>query len=368
MTFRLLASGRPASTQPVLDMARLADSLPVNVMAADLDLRLVFINRAARETFKTLDPEIRRMFQIGSRELLGGSIHRVHRDPTKVQRVLNDRSAFPHQVDLRFGEAVMRATIDVVVSEAGDVVGYCVVWESAAEKERQAHAATRDLVAIASTTSEAAVEVAAASSQSSSQADLVASASEEMSASISEIAQRVGQAAAATSRGLLASLDVNASMAALSSSTAEIAGLVRFIESVASQTNLLALNATIEAARAGESGRGFAVVASEVKSLAQQVSNATGEIRSKVDAIQSDAAAAGSSLQDMGEVVQEINDLQTGIAAAVEQQSATASDISRNINVVAETSRRLNEIASSLQEMAGSVERRSEELKSLIGS
>ncbi|MDE3205885.1 MAG: hypothetical protein KGQ66_16880 [Acidobacteriota bacterium] len=52
----------------------------------------------------------------------------------------------------------------------------------------------------------------------------------------------------------------------------------------------------------------------------------------------------------------------------MEQQSATASEISRNINVVAETSRRLNEIASSLQEMAGSVERRSEELKSLIGS
>jgi methyl-accepting chemotaxis protein len=96
-------------------------------------------------------------------------------------------------------------------------------------------------------------------------------------------------------------------------------------------TNLLALNATIEAARAGDAGKGFAVVASEVKELAQETARATGDITAKVTNIQSDASRAAQAITQISEVIQQINDLQTTIASAVEEQTATTNEISRNI-------------------------------------
>jgi methyl-accepting chemotaxis protein len=347
-------------------VAQLVEAIPVNVMAADLDLNLVYVNASARQTLEKLDPEIRRQFRIGSNELLGGSIHRVHKDPARVERILRDPKSFPHRVTLRFGDVALRATMNMVHGAGRELTGYVVVWESVADEERLAKEATDDLSSIASSASSSAASVVASSSESSMQADLVASAAEEMSASISEIAQRVSMAASAADRGVRAATQVNTSMEALNMSTTEIASLIGFIEGVADQTNLLALNATIEAARAGDTGKGFAVVAAEVKSLAQQVANATGEIRSKVAAIQTTAASAGASFVDMTTVVDEINDLQSGIAAAVEEQTATASEISRNISVVAHEARALNDVAASLGEMAVQVERRTDDLKSLL--
>lgn len=368
MNFRLIPGGHDSSAKAAFDLTLLADQVPAHLVGADLDMKIVYLNRASRESLTRLPAGAQRLFRVGSDELLRSSARHSAGGVAGAVRRTGDPSLSGRTIELSFGDQVLRVHVEVMEDTDRRPVGYSLVWDCGIGRDRQAQAATGELVEIATATSTAASEVAASSSQSSAQAALVATASEEMSASIAEIAEQVGQAAAATSRGLAASLDVNASMAALSSSTADIAGLVRFIESVASQTNLLALNATIEAARAGESGRGFAVVAAEVKSLAQQVSNATGEIRAKVDAIQSDTAAAGTSLHDMSAVVREINDLQSGIAAAVEQQSATSSEISRNISVVAEASRRLNDVASSLQDMAGSVERRAGELRALLTS
>ena len=133
------------------------------------------------------------------------------------------------------------------------------------------------------------------------------------------------------------------------------------IEGIAEQTNLLALNAAIEAARAGSSGRGFAVVADEVRNLAQRTQASTAEIQQMIDSLKAgaknavsvmtdsqdlardsvaQAQAAGSSFENIAHVIDRINDMSAQIATASEQQSTVAEEINRNVHDIEDLSRR----------------------------
>ena len=115
--------------------------------------------------------------------------------------------------------------------------------------------------------------------------------------------------------------------------------------SIAEQTNLLALNATIEAARAGDAGKGFAVVAGEVKDLAQETAKATEDIARRIEAIQSDTGGAVEAIGRISSIIEQINDYSATIAAAVEEQTVTTSEMSRN---VAEAATGTSQIAHSI--------------------
>ncbi|WP_370038512.1 methyl-accepting chemotaxis protein [Nocardioides sp.] len=187
----------------------------------------------------------------------------------------------------------------------------------------------------ASVTSDKAASASSSSSEVSASIQTVASAAEEMTASIREIAQNATEAASVATGAVGVASQAQDTVASLGESSAEIGQVIKVITSIAQQTNLLALNATIEAARAGDAGKGFAVVANEVKELAKETAKATEDIGRKIEAIQGDTSGAVSAISEISEVIGRINDIQTTIASAVEEQTATTNEIARSVTEAA---------------------------------
>jgi methyl-accepting chemotaxis protein len=173
--------------------------------------------------------------------------------------------------------------------------------------------------------------VAAASEQAATNVDRVASATEEMTATVNEIAQNSEKARTisetAVSRAGNASVKVNE----LGHAAGEIDKVTEVITQISEQTNLLALNATIEAARAGEAGKGFAVVANEIKELAQQTAKATLEIKDRIRGIQVSTEDTVDQISEISGVINDVNEIVSTIAAAVEEQAVTSQEISDNV-------------------------------------
>jgi methyl-accepting chemotaxis protein len=172
----------------------------------------------------------------------------------------------------------------------------------------------------------------AAAGEVSAGVQAVASGAEEMGAAIREISISATEAAQVAANAVGAAAQAKELMIKLDDSSAQIDSVVRAITAIAEQTNLLALNATIEAARAGETGKGFAVVAGEVKDLAQETAKATEEISRRTEAIQADTRVAVDAIAGIGDVIERINDYQNTIASAVEEQSATTSNMTGDLN------------------------------------
>lgn len=242
-----------------------------------------------------------------------------------------------------------------------------------------------------------------------SETDMVATAMNEMTATVQEISRNIADTANAASNAnnetatgnqlvnqtgkaikgladeILASSDI---INAVESESKTIGSVLDVIKGIAEQTNLLALNAAIEAARAGEQGRGFAVVADEVRTLAGRTQSATEEInqmivslqdgsRKAVDAMNKScnkaqsaveqSSQAGDSIHIIANSVDKINEMSTQIATAAEEQNAVSEEINRNIvsindiashsvtnsEQISQTSGNLAQIAIELQEMVG---------------
>jgi methyl-accepting chemotaxis protein len=173
--------------------------------------------------------------------------------------------------------------------------------------------------------------VSAAMEQSASNVGMVATATEEMSSTVKEIAENAAKAKDISERAVDQSQKTSDKMNELGSAANKIGKVTEAITEISEQTNLLALNATIEAARAGEAGKGFAVVANEIKELAKQTAAATVDIKNQIEEMQQTTTGTIVDIKNITEVINQINEIITTIATAVEQQSAATSEISENI-------------------------------------
>ncbi len=197
--------------------------------------------------------------------------------------------------------------------------------------------------------------VAAATEQTTTNIQTIVSAVEEMSATINEIAGNTAKGSETTSKAVKTAEHVSVKVDELGKAASEINKVTDTISDISEQTNLLALNATIEAARAGEAGKGFAVVAGEIKALAQQTAQATSEISGKISGVQSTTQESVEAIGSIVTIINEINEIVTTVATAIEEQSVTTREISNNISQAASGVQEVNENVNQTSVVVGEV-------------
>lgn len=442
---------------------QLVENAPLNIMYADRDLTLKYMNPAARTSFRSLEQYL----PIKVDDMIGRSLDAFIKDVGHYRRSLSEGKS-PQQSRIKIGSETLDLMACAIRDEAGQYVGAMVSWEvitvrlaaeqqvqeaqarelkqaeqrretdqaearrreqeasvreaevrSRAEQEQRAAAELRSKVdqiltvveqasvgdltgqvsvrgddaigrlgeglsgffqnlrgsignisrnaetvgaastqvskvgkqlgSVAAETATQASVVSSAADEVSRNVQTAASGTEEMTSSIREIARSASNAARVAGQAVKVAERTNGTVGKLGESSAEIGKVIKVITSIAQQTNLLALNATIEAARAGEAGKGFAVVANEVKELAKETARATEEIGRKIEAIQVDTSDAVGAIREISEIIGQINAIQTTIAGAVEEQTATTNEISRNVS---EAARGAQEIAANIQGVA----------------
>ena len=370
------------------------DKVASNVMVADADGKIIYMNDAVRVMFRTQAVQIRSQLpHFDPERIEGESFDLFHKNPAHQRNLLGSLSS-TITADMKLGLASLRVIASPVTLPDGKRLGTVVQWldrtqEVAVEEEVQAivqKALEGDLTtrlsvvgktgffaklseglnqlvgnmgeivqaikASAEEVRQGAEEIARGNQNLSQRTEEQASSLEETASSMEEMTSTVRQNAdnAAQANQLAAAARKEAekggsvvseavvAMQGIAHSSRKIEDIVGLIDEIAFQTNLLALNAAVEAARAGEQGRGFAVVASEVRNLAGRSAEAAKEIKrliqdsvSKVEEGGRLVDASGRTLQQIVDSVKKVSDIVAEIAAASAEQSSGIEQVNKAV-------------------------------------
>jgi len=286
--------------------------------------------REGRTTVAEADAGHGRLYLITNHPIEGGGWITTHEDITE-RRAAEKRRIASEQHESR------RAATEAAIAEfrAGAETLLRTVTDSAAEMNATASA----LLGASGHTTLRAEDALRTSHEAVGNVDTVATAVEELSASASEVDQRLTRAAGVVRIALDEAHVTNADIKRLAQAADKIGDVVKLIRTIAGQTNLLALNAAIEAARSGAAGRGFAVVANEVKALAIQTASATEDISAQIREIQKSTQDSVEAIGRIAGRIDEINSHTTSISASVQQQTSATGSIARNVASTAQGSK-----------------------------
>ncbi|MBM3567709.1 MAG: PAS domain-containing protein [Alphaproteobacteria bacterium] len=322
-------------------LMQMIDNLPINIMSCDTDFKINYINRTSLETLRKLQQYL----PVSADKILGSSVDVFHKNPMHQRRILGDPKNLPHAAKIKVGPETLDLRVSALNDRNNQYLGPVLSWSVVTQNVQLANDFESSVKKVVETVSSAATELqatsqslAAAAEQANKQSAVVASATEELSASVGEISRQVTQSSQIARTAVEEAERSNKLVAGLAEAANKIGDVVKLINDIAGQTNLLALNATIEAARAGEAGKGFAVVASEVKTLANQTAKATEEIAQQIGGIQESTRTTVVSIKGISDTIGKISEITTAISSAVEQQNAATREVASNIQSVTQAS------------------------------
>jgi len=295
------------------------------------------IARISARDYATPVPQSRHPDEFGT---MAAALESLRESAATAERLGHERES---QQALQLARS---GTVDAACRSFDDTVQ--AVIQSVAASTRELDATATGVRSLVSQSSSQTAAVSSAAEQATNNLETIAAATEELSASVGEISAQVQSSAREAREAVSQAEQTNATVEILDQTASRIGEVVKMINAIAGQTNLLALNATIEAARAGEAGRGFAVVAGEVKSLASQTATATEEISRQVEEIQGATGQAVAAIRSIGGAISGIDEKMTAIAAAVEQQRAATTEISRNFQQAAQGTREVTDTIGSV--------------------
>ncbi|MGI9413678.1 MAG: methyl-accepting chemotaxis protein [Hyphomicrobiales bacterium] len=351
-------------------LASIAECMPVAVMMCDRKkFTITYANWATIEGLK----QIEHALPCKAEHIVGQNVDIFHIRADTQRDVLSDPRGMPYRMHIDLGGEVLDMTASALY-EGGKYVGPMLTWRRVTDQVRLANGFEANVATVVQSVSSSAYQLessassmAATAEETNAQATTVALASDQLRASITEIAQQVGVSNQIARKAFDEARRSSELIHELSESADKIGDVVKMIQDIAEQTNLLALNATIEAARAGDAGKGFSVVASEVKQLARQTATATAEISQQIGGIQSATGTSVEAIESINTIVDEMSQISTTVAAAVDEQLAATEQVALNIEAVSQASAETGGTVGGVQRAASELTEQATNLNTRVG-